>query len=70
MPKTNRICLPERTSKLLLAVLLLIGALGFLVIGITVLPLIGFLFAVPLLALAVYFYRVHLNERCRLEESR
>lgn len=70
MPKTKRICLPERTSKLLIAVLLLIGGLGFLIIGITVLPLLGVLFALPLLAFAAYFYQAHLTERCRLEEGR
>ena len=70
MPKTNRICLPERTSKLMLAVLLLLGGVGFVLIGITVLPILGFIFALPLLAFAVYFYRAHLNERCRLEEGR
>ena len=66
----NKVCLPERVSKLLLSVLLIAGGVGFLVIGVTVLPLIGFLFALPLLILGGYFYRVHLNERCRIEEER
>lgn len=66
----NKFCLPERVSKLMLSVLLIAGGVGFLVIGVTVLPLIGFLFALPLLILGGYFYRVHLNERCRIEEGR
>jgi len=66
----NKFCLPERVSKLMLSVLLIAGGVGFLVIGVTVLPLIGFLFALPLLILGGYFYRVHLNERCRIEEER
>jgi len=40
------------------------------VIGVTVLPLLGFLFALPLLTLGGYFFRVHLNERCRIEDGR
>jgi uncharacterized membrane protein YuzA (DUF378 family) len=66
----THVCLPERFSKLLLAVILLIGGFGFGIIGITVLPVIGLIFAVPMLVLAGYFYRVHLNERCRIEEGR
>lgn len=66
----TKICLPERFSKLILSLILLLGGIGFGVIGFTVLPLIGFLVAVPMLALAGYFYRVHLNERCRIQENR
>lgn len=66
----TKICLPERFSKLILSLILLLGGIGFGVIGFTVLPLIGFLVAVPMLALAGYFYRVHLNERCRIQEKR
>jgi len=63
-------CMPERISKWLLSLILLLGGIGFGVIGFTVLPVIGFLVAVPMLVLSGYFYRVHLNERCRIEESR
>ncbi len=62
-------CMPERFSKLLLAAVLLLGGIGFGVIGFTVLPVIGLLVAVPMLVLAGYFYRVHLNEKCRIEET-
>ena len=60
-------CVREHFSKLLLATILLIGGIGFGVIGITVLPFIGLLIAIPMLVLAGYFYRVHLNERCSIE---
>jgi uncharacterized membrane protein YuzA (DUF378 family) len=63
-------CLRERISKLLISVLLLLGGIACGIIGFTVLPFIGFLFAVPLLVLSGYFYRVHLNDRCRIEEGR
>jgi hypothetical protein len=63
----TKACMPERFSKLLLATILLLGGIGFGVIGITVLPFIGLVVAIPMLVLAGYFYRVHLNERCRIE---
>lgn len=66
----TNICMPERFSKLLLALILLAGGIGFGLIALTVLPVVGLLVAAPLLVLAGYFYRVHLNERCRLEEGR
>ena len=65
----TKACLPERFSKLLLATILLLGGIGFGVIGFTVLPVIGLLAAVPMLVLAGYFYRVHLNERCDIGKS-
>ena len=64
----SKACTTERFSKLLLATILLLGGIGFSVIGITVLPVIGLLIAVPMLVLAGYFYRVHLNEQCRIGE--
>jgi len=66
----TKACMPERFSKLLLAAILLLGGIGFGVIGFTVLPVIGLLAAVPMLVLSGYFYRVHLNEKCRIEETR
>ena len=66
----NNACLPERISKLLLSVLLILGGIGFSVIALTVLPVIGFVFAIPMLVAGGYFYRVHLNDRCSIEESR
>ena len=65
----SKACLTERFSKLLLAVILFLGSLGFGVIGITVMPFIGIFIAIPLLVLAGYFYHAHLNERCRIEET-
>lgn len=63
----SKTCFPERFSKLLLSALMFCGGVGFAIIGFTVLPVVGFLFAIPMLVLAGYFYRVHLNERCRIE---
>ena len=60
-------CLPERMSKLMIGSLLLIGALALVVIGFTILPVVGFILAIPVAGLGIYFLRVHLNEKCEID---
>jgi hypothetical protein len=60
-------CLPAKAAKFFIAAILMIGALGFIVIGFTVLPIIGFVIAIPFVALAIYFIKVHLNDQCQIE---
>ena len=62
-------CLFERFSKLGLGLFFLLTAVGFMLSGITVLPIIGFIFAVPLLIVSFYFFRAHLNKNCQIEEA-
>jgi len=60
-------CVPQKISKFMLALLALTGALGSVIIGITLLPFFGFILAVPLLVLAVYIFRLHLNDQCEID---
>ncbi len=60
-------CLPEKGAKLFLAAILMIGAIGFVFLGFTVLPIIGFVVAIPFAAGAIYFIRLHLNDQCEIE---
>jgi hypothetical protein len=60
-------CLPERLSKLMIGSLLLVGAVVLVLIGFTLLPLAGFILAIPVAALGIYFIKVHLNEKCEIE---
>ena len=62
-------CLPEKLSKLMIGSLLMIGALALVVIGLTLLPVVGFVLAVPVAGLGFYFIRVHLNEKCEIDVS-
>ncbi|MCG8618419.1 MAG: hypothetical protein MI802_19550 [Desulfobacterales bacterium] len=62
-------CIPQRISKFTLGIILLGAALGLVVIGVTLLPIIGLVAAVPVAALAVYFFRVHLNDQCEIDFS-
>lgn len=62
----SNFCLPERITKLTIAVVLLIGGVGMLLLGFTVLPVIGFAAAVPMLVLAGYFFYARLNEQCEI----
>jgi hypothetical protein len=60
-------CVPQKISKLMLGSFLLAAASGLIVIGITLLPVIGFILAVPVIALAVYVFRLHLSDQCEID---
>lgn len=66
---SNNECLPERMSKMMIGSLLLIGALALVVIGFTILPVVGVILAVPVAGLGIYFIRVHLNEQCEIDSG-
>jgi hypothetical protein len=65
MNSTN--CFFERFSALTIAILLSVGAAGLFVISMTVMPFVGLIFAVPVAALAIYFFRVHFNRQCQIQ---
>lgn len=60
-------CVPQRISKLMLGTLLMVGALGLVVIGFTLLPIFGFMMAVPVAALSLYVFSLHLNDQCEID---
>jgi len=60
-------CVPERMSKSLIGGLLLALGLALFVSGFTVLPVFGLVLSVPFIFLAVYFFRVHLNDQCEID---
>jgi hypothetical protein len=60
-------CFVQRFSKVGLGFLFSLAALGFLISGITVLPIFGFVVAIPLAIVSIYFFRAHLNRECEIE---
>jgi hypothetical protein len=60
-------CVPQKISKFMLGSLLLAAASGLIVIGITLLPVFGFMLAVPVIALAIYIFRLHLSDQCEID---
>lgn len=62
-------CISQHISKFALGSILLLAALGLVVIGITLLPIIGFVLAVPVAGLALYFFKTHLNDQCEMDFS-
>lgn len=64
--KTNE-CVPQRISKFMLASLLAVAALALIIIGVTLLPIFGFLLALPLIALAIYIFNLHLDDQCEID---
>ena len=63
----KNICIVERISKAGLGLFFLFVTAGFMLSGITVLPLFGFLLAVPALLASIYFFSIHLNKSCEIE---
>ena len=66
--KDNK-CTSERFSKYFLSGLLGVFALGFAVLGLTFLPGIGFILALPVVALAVALIRTKFDDQCQLDFS-
>lgn len=62
-------CVPQKISKLLLGVVILAAAAGLILIGVTLLPVFGILLALPVIALSVYVFRLHLNDQCEIDLS-
>ena len=60
-------CVPEKISKAFVGGFLIVAALAFFIAGFTILPLVGFVLAVPLVLLSIYFLRIHVNDQCELE---
>ena len=63
----KNICIVERISKAGIGAFFLFVAIGFMLSGITVLPIFGFLLAVPALIASIYFFSAHLNKSCEIE---
>lgn len=60
-------CVPQKISKLMMGSIMLAAAAALIVIGITLLPIFGFVLAVPVTVLAIYIFRLHLNDQCEIE---
>lgn len=63
----NNKCTSEKFSKYFLSGLFGLFSLGLVVLGFTLLPVIGFILALPVLAIAVILIRTRLNDQCQLE---
>jgi hypothetical protein len=62
-------CLFERFSKIGLGILFLLISIGFMLSGVTVLPIFGFVIALPFFLLSLYFFRAHMNKACQIKAA-
>jgi len=62
-------CIPQKISKLMIGLILMGFALALIIIGVTLLPVFGFILALPVIALAIYIFRLHLNDQCEINFS-
>jgi len=60
-------CVTQKISKFMLGSLLLAAASGLIIIGITLLPVFGFILAAPVIAMAIYIFRLHLSDQCEID---
>ena len=60
-------CVPQKISKLMLGLILMGFALALIIIGVTLLPVFGFILALPVIALTIYIFRLHLNDQCEID---
>lgn len=60
-------CLPQKISKLMLAIFFAFATVGLVISGFTVLPIIGFIAAVPFALISYYFFKTHLNDQCEIK---
>lgn len=62
-------CVPQKISKLMLGLIMVGFATALIIIGVTLLPVFGFILALPVIALAIYIFRLHLNDQCEIDFS-
>jgi len=62
-------CVPQKISKLMLGLIMVGFAAALIIIGVTLMPVFGFLLALPVIALAIYIFRLHLNDQCEIDFS-
>lgn len=60
-------CVPQKISKFMLGLIMIGFALALIIIGVTLMPVFGFILAVPVIALAIYIFRLHLNDQCEID---
>jgi Flp pilus assembly protein TadB len=62
-------CIPQKISKFTLGIILVAAALAMTVVSFTLLPVIGLVLVVPIVILAIYVFRLHLNDQCEIDFS-
>lgn len=62
-------CVNEVISKYFLGFVFGLIGLGFVVLGLSVMPVIGLVLAVPAFGLSVYFIRAKLNAECEISSG-
>lgn len=63
----NTSCTTQKLSKYVMGFLLAAAALALTAISVTILPVVGFALVLPVLALAIYVFRLQLNDQCEID---
>lgn len=63
----NRECLQNKTYHFVIGTVLALFTIGFsLILGVAILPIIGFVFAIPIASAAIYFLSKPRSKECSI----
>lgn len=68
MKATN--CISQKMLQYLFVGFLVAAAVAMTVVSITLLPIVGFAVVIPIVILAVYIFRLRLNDQCDIDLSK
>ena len=62
-------CLFEKVSDLTICLILSVLGLLFIILGFTVIPVLGVLISIPILLVAYAFFKAHRSKECMLKDQ-
>jgi hypothetical protein len=62
-------CIPQKMMQYIFVGLLVAAAIAMTVVSLTILPIIGFAVVIPVVILAVYVFRLRMNDQCDIDLS-
>jgi mannose/fructose/N-acetylgalactosamine-specific phosphotransferase system component IIC len=65
-----RNCVPQKMLQYLFVGFLVAAAVAMTVVSLTILPIVGFAVVIPIVILAVYVFRLRLNNQCDIDVSK
>lgn len=62
-------CIPQKMMQYIFVGFLAAAAIAMTVVSLTILPIVGFAVVIPVVILAVYVFRLRMNDQCDIDLS-
>ncbi|HSL62889.1 MAG TPA: hypothetical protein VK885_13965 [Desulfotignum sp.] len=62
-------CVPQKMLQYFFVGFLVAAAVAMTVVSLTILPIVGFAVVIPVVILAVYIFRLRMNDQCDIDLS-